>query len=170
MNNFLSQEIEWCLCLNEQNRIKSCRAKNHKFGGDTTVQLMRMCFDLQLFILILLYIHGKTTYMLPWSFFSEWIPTAESNPCENPQLPLLDHDLEYDSEAEYQIRLATDSLIEDMTTLTGTIRSRMSSQRSQTLLNGDLSKLSAVYNDDDEVLLVSHLTSPNYSIDSLNSL
>ena len=35
MNNLLSQK--WCLCLNVQNRIKLCRAKNHKFGDDTTV-------------------------------------------------------------------------------------------------------------------------------------
>ena len=35
MNNLLSQQ--WCLCLNVQNRIKLCRAKNHKFGDDTTV-------------------------------------------------------------------------------------------------------------------------------------
>ena len=35
MNNFLSQNC--CLCLNVQNRIKSCRAKNHKFGDETTV-------------------------------------------------------------------------------------------------------------------------------------
>ena len=37
MNNLLSQK--WCLCLNAQNRIKLCRAKNHKFGDETTVQL-----------------------------------------------------------------------------------------------------------------------------------
>ena len=36
MNNMLSQK--WYLCLNVQNRIKLCRAKNHKFGDDTTVQ------------------------------------------------------------------------------------------------------------------------------------
>ena len=35
MNNLLSQK--WCLCLNVQNRIKLCRAKNHKFGDETTV-------------------------------------------------------------------------------------------------------------------------------------
>ena len=35
MNDLLSQK--WCLCLNVQNRIKLCRAKNHKFGDDTTV-------------------------------------------------------------------------------------------------------------------------------------
>ena len=35
MNNFLSQR--WCLCLNVQNRIKLCRAKNHKFGDETSV-------------------------------------------------------------------------------------------------------------------------------------
>ena len=34
MNNLLSQK--WCLCLNVQNRIKLCRAKNHKFGDETT--------------------------------------------------------------------------------------------------------------------------------------
>ena len=37
MNNLLSQK--WCLCLNAQNRIKSCHAKNHKFGDDTTVYI-----------------------------------------------------------------------------------------------------------------------------------
>ena len=37
MNNLLSQN--WCLCLNVQNRIKLCRAKNHKFGDDTTVYI-----------------------------------------------------------------------------------------------------------------------------------
>ena len=35
MNSLLSQK--WCLCLNVQNRIKSCRAKNDKFGDETTV-------------------------------------------------------------------------------------------------------------------------------------
>ena len=35
MNNLLSQK--WCLCLNVQNRIKLCYAKNHKFGDETTV-------------------------------------------------------------------------------------------------------------------------------------
>ena len=35
MNNLLSQK--WCLYLNVQNRIKLCRAKNHKFGDETTV-------------------------------------------------------------------------------------------------------------------------------------
>ena len=35
MNNLLRQK--WCLCLNVQNRIKLCRAKNRKFGDDTTV-------------------------------------------------------------------------------------------------------------------------------------
>ena len=35
MNNLLSQK--WCLCLNVQNRIKLCHAKNHKFGDETTV-------------------------------------------------------------------------------------------------------------------------------------
>ena len=37
MNNLLSQN--WCLCLNIQNHIKLCRAKNHKFGDDTTVYI-----------------------------------------------------------------------------------------------------------------------------------
>ena len=37
MNNLLSQK--WYLCLNVQNRIKLCRAKNHKFGDDTTVYI-----------------------------------------------------------------------------------------------------------------------------------
>ena len=36
MNNLLSQK--WCLCLNIQNHIKLCRAKNQKFGDDTTVR------------------------------------------------------------------------------------------------------------------------------------
>ena len=35
MNNLLSQKLY--LCLNVQNRIKLCRAKNHKFGDDATV-------------------------------------------------------------------------------------------------------------------------------------
>ena len=35
MKKLLSQK--WCLCLNVQNRIKLCRAKNHKFGDDMTV-------------------------------------------------------------------------------------------------------------------------------------
>ena len=35
MNNLLSQK--WYLCLNVQNRIKLCRAKNHKFGDESTV-------------------------------------------------------------------------------------------------------------------------------------
>ena len=39
MNNLLGQK--WCLCLNVQNRIKLCRAKNHKFGDDTTVRLTK---------------------------------------------------------------------------------------------------------------------------------
>ena len=37
MNNLLSQK--WCVCLNVQNRIKLCRAKNHKFGDNTTVYI-----------------------------------------------------------------------------------------------------------------------------------
>ena len=37
MNNLLSQK--WCLFLNVQNHIKLCRAKNHKFGDDTTVYI-----------------------------------------------------------------------------------------------------------------------------------
>ena len=35
MNDLLSQK--WCLCLYVQNRIKLCRAKNHKFGDEMTV-------------------------------------------------------------------------------------------------------------------------------------
>ena len=35
MNNLLIQK--WCLCLNVQNRIRLSRAKNHKFGDETTV-------------------------------------------------------------------------------------------------------------------------------------
>ena len=38
MNNLLSQK--WCLCLNVQNRIKLCRAKNHKFGDEITVYML----------------------------------------------------------------------------------------------------------------------------------
>ena len=40
MNNLLSQK--WCLCLNVQNRIKLCSAKNHKskFGDETTVYIL----------------------------------------------------------------------------------------------------------------------------------
>ena len=41
MNNVLSQK--WCLCLNAQNRIKLCRAKNHKFGDETTAYADLAC-------------------------------------------------------------------------------------------------------------------------------
>ena len=40
MNNLLSQK--WCLYFNVQNRIKLCRAKNHKFGDETTVCDLRL--------------------------------------------------------------------------------------------------------------------------------
>ena len=44
MNNLLSQK--WCLCLNVQNRIKLCRAKNHKFGDDTTADVIILDMEL----------------------------------------------------------------------------------------------------------------------------
>ena len=39
MNNLLSQK--WCLCLNVQNRIKLCRATNHKIGDET--EALKLC-------------------------------------------------------------------------------------------------------------------------------
>ena len=51
MNNLLSQK--WCLCFNVQNRIKLCRAKNHKFGDETTVCLfLNMFFYTHIYALI----------------------------------------------------------------------------------------------------------------------
>ena len=51
MNNLLSQK--WCLCLNVQNRIKLCRAKNHKFGDETTVCSNRKHNSITIMIIII---------------------------------------------------------------------------------------------------------------------
>ena len=56
MNNLLSQK--WCLCLNVQNRIKLCRAKNHKFGDDTTVYI----YDAYVLICVL----SNTNFSVPY--------------------------------------------------------------------------------------------------------
>ena len=59
MNNFLSQK--WCLCLNVQKLTKLCRAKNHKFGDETTVHHVNQLIEADLMIYIHMNFSKKTT-------------------------------------------------------------------------------------------------------------
>ena len=66
MNNLLSQK--WCLCLNVQNRIKLCRAKNHKFGDETTVgTYVQLQAYLQVGLYNIMYTSQKKTTALKYS-------------------------------------------------------------------------------------------------------